>query len=175
MTDMNEELFPIVNERGETVGSAPRSVCHDGVSHLLHPVVHLHIVSRDGGRVLLQKRSMDKDVQPSKWDTSVGGHVDYGECVREALMRESREELGVDASSAEAVGRYVWTSPKEHELVNVNLLRVDEDDIKVNFDPVEIDEVRFWSLDELRFAVGRELLTPNFEKEFFERVLPLLE
>ena len=45
---------------------------------LLHPVVHLHVM-REGGFLYLQKRAMDKDIQPGKWDTAVGGHVDFGE------------------------------------------------------------------------------------------------
>ena len=71
------EIFPIVTPDGVVTGSATRAECHSG-SKLLHPVVHLHILSRDG-RVYLQKRSMSKDIQPGKWDTAVGGHVDYGE------------------------------------------------------------------------------------------------
>ena len=31
------------------------------------------------GQLFLQKRSLHKDIQPGKWDTSVGGHVDLGE------------------------------------------------------------------------------------------------
>ena len=38
-----EEWFPIVDEEGNTIGKAVRSVCHDGKSMLLHPVVHLHL------------------------------------------------------------------------------------------------------------------------------------
>ena len=36
-----------------------------------------------------------EDIQPGKWDTSVGGHVDLGESVEMALHREVKEELGI--------------------------------------------------------------------------------
>ncbi|HZL76133.1 MAG TPA: NTP pyrophosphohydrolase, partial [Bacteroidales bacterium] len=36
-----DEWFPVVDEEGNTTGKALRSVCHDGKSMLLHPVVHL--------------------------------------------------------------------------------------------------------------------------------------
>lgn len=83
---MRTEWFPLVNEEGETIGKATRKECHSG-RKLLHPVIHLHIFNKDGD-LYLQKRSMNKDIQPGKWDTPVGGHIDYGESVEEALRRE---------------------------------------------------------------------------------------
>lgn len=168
---MNDELFPVVDENGDVIGSATRGECHSG-SMKLHPVVHLHVIDRDG-RILLQRRSPDKDIQPGRWDTAVGGHVDYGESVRDALMRESREELGIDASAAVAVTHYVFQSQREREYVNTFFLRVDADDFKAYPDPVEISEIRFWTVDEIRGSLGSGELTPNFEMEF-SRLLPEL-
>ena len=79
---MDEEWFPLVDEAGNIVGRATRRECHDG-SKRLHPVVHLHIYNKDGD-LFLQKRSLAKDIQPGKWDTAVGGHVDLGESVEQA-------------------------------------------------------------------------------------------
>ena len=85
------ELFPIVNEKGDVIGSASRKECHSGTKKL-HPVVHLHVFDSEG-RLFLQKRSENKDIQPGKWDTSVGGHIDYGESVEEALRREEHSDI----------------------------------------------------------------------------------
>ena len=90
---MKEEWFPLVDEKGETIGKATRKECHSG-SKMLHPVVHLHIFNK-AGDLYLQKRSINKDIQPGKWDTAVGGHIDYEETVEDALHREVREELGI--------------------------------------------------------------------------------
>ena len=68
-----EEWLPIVDEKGEVTGQAPRSICHSG-SKLLHPVVHLHITN-DRHELFLQKRSMKKDLLPGMWDTAVVGHI----------------------------------------------------------------------------------------------------
>ena len=77
MQDNNKEIFPIVDKEGNVTGSATRGECHNG-SKLLHPVVHMHVFN-SRGEVYLQKRPEWKDIQPGKWDTSVGGHIDYGE------------------------------------------------------------------------------------------------
>ena len=88
-----EEYFPLVDETGAVIGKATRRECHSG-SFLLHPVVHLHVFDNKG-RLYLQKRALNKDIQPGKWDTSVGGHMDPGETVEQALFREAGEELGL--------------------------------------------------------------------------------
>jgi isopentenyldiphosphate isomerase len=158
----NEEWFPVVNDEGKVTGKAPRSVCHDGKSLLLHPVVHLHIFDRSG-KLYLQKRSMKKDTQPGKWDTSVGGHISIGESVNAALLRETREELGLNSFTPQFVGSYIWESPRERELVN-SFSTVTRQLLKINRD--EIDEGRFWSLQEIKNNLGKEIFTPNFEHEF---------
>ena len=82
--DNREELFPVVDAAGRVVGRATRGECHGG-SMLLHPVVHLHLFN-SCGELYLQKRPAWKDIQPGRWDTAVGGHIDYGETVEEAAM-----------------------------------------------------------------------------------------
>ena len=113
--DNNKEIFPVVDECGNVVGKATRGECHGG-SMLLHPVVHLHLFD-SSGRIYLQQRPLWKDIQPGKWDTAVGGHIDYGEMVEEALLRETREELGLTGLSVTFLLKYVFESERERELV----------------------------------------------------------
>lgn len=161
MKDNNEERFPLVDEEGRVIGVATRGECHNG-SRLLHPVVHLHVFN-SRGEVYLQKRPAWKDIQPDKWDTSVGGHIDYGESPEQALVREAREELGITAFTPERVGRYVFESRRERELVYVHRTTYDG---PVTPSEEELDGGRFWSIEEIRAAIGQNILTPNFESEF---------
>lgn len=160
MRDNNQELFPLVDEEGRVIGSAMRGECHDG-SKRLHPVVHLHVFD-SAGRLYLQQRPLWKDIQPGKWDTAVGGHVDFGEEIADALHREVREELGVEDFMPEFLLRYVFESDRERELVHV-YKTVYEGEIHPS---AELDGGRFWTLDEIHEVIGKGVLTPNFESEF---------
>ena len=141
-----EELFPLVNKHGEVTGSATRGECHSG-SMLLHPVVHLHLVTEQGC-IYLQKRSKNKTIQ-------------------EAIEREAREELGIDISvlSLNAVKPYIFQSDREQELINTFIAIVPQN-ININPDAEEIETGRFWQLSEVDKTIGKGILTPNFEQEY---------
>ena len=162
MKDNSEEMFPIVDENGNITGAATRGECHNG-SKLLHPVVHLHVFNSKG-ELFIQKRPLCKDIQPGKWDTSVGGHVDLGESVEMALKREAREELGIESFTPQPLKHYVFESDKEKELVF---------SYKTIYDGAiapsqELDGGRFWPIEDIRSSIGKKVFTPNFEREFAE-------
>lgn len=158
--DNNDELFPVVDEDGNIVGTATRGECHGG-SKLLHPVVHLHVF--DGkGNLFLQKRPEWKDIQPGKWDTSVGGHVDLGEDVSSALKREVSEELGIEEFVPEFIVSYVFESDRERELVFVHKTVYDGPILP----SAELNGGRFWSREEIVSNIGSGVFTPNFEQEY---------
>ena len=127
-SDNNEEMFPVVDEEGNIIAAATRGECHNG-SKLLHPVIHLHVFNSKG-ELYLQKRPDWKDIQPGKWDTSVGGHIDLGESVHKTIYDGE-------------------IHPSD-----------------------ELNGGRFWSLEEIKENLGKEVFTPNFEGEI-EKVIAL--
>lgn len=166
--DNSEEMFPVVDEQGNILGAATRGECHSG-SRLLHPVVHLHVFNSQGD-LYLQRRPLWKDIQPGRWNTAVGGHVDLGESVDMALRREAREELGLEGFVPEPLDTYVFESARERELVYT--FRTTWDGPVCPSD--ELDGGRFWTPDEIRQQLGKGVFTPNFESEL-RRVALLAE
>ena len=158
--DNNSEIFPIVDNEGKVIGSATRGECHNGSKHL-HPVVHLHLLDSNG-RLYLQQRPLWKDIQPGKWDTAVGGHIDYGEEVETALFREVREEVGIEDFEPRFLRRYLFESEREKELVYV-YSTVYDGEVRPSD---ELDGGKFWNIEEIDDAMGKSILTPNFELEF---------
>ncbi|PIP53895.1 MAG: NUDIX hydrolase [Bacteroidetes bacterium CG23_combo_of_CG06-09_8_20_14_all_32_9] len=158
---LSEEWVPLVDKQGKIIGQAPRSAVHKDKS-LLHPVVHLHVINKNG-KILLQKRPVNKFIQPGKWDTPVGGHVSVNETIEQALRREVQEEIGIVLTNANPFAQYIWTSDVESELVFSYITFYDK---PLFPNKNELDESKFWTLTEISQNLGRGIFTPNFEHEF---------
>ncbi len=89
---MSEEMFDVVDEHDQVTGQQPRSVVHR--LGLMHRAAHL-LVFNSQGEVFLQKRSLKKDRQPGVWDSSASGHLNAGESYDACVVREAREEIGL--------------------------------------------------------------------------------
>jgi isopentenyl-diphosphate delta-isomerase type 1 len=155
------ELFQLVDRNGTPIGVASREACH-GNPLLIHLVVHVHVFDAQG-RLFLQKRSMRKDTNPGRWDTSVGGHVNAGEEVSAALLREAREELAIDATGAKFLYAFLYEGSFESEYAQCFALTWRG---VIHPDADEIEEGRFFSLAEVESLMGTGALTPLFEREW---------
>jgi isopentenyldiphosphate isomerase len=156
-----DEILTLVSDADEVLGPVPRSSVH-GNPGLIHRSVHILVLNPEG-RLLLQKRSMSKDVQPGKWDTSVGGHVGFGQSYEEAARREAEEELGYQPGAL----TFLYPSRIRNAIESENIhtfLHVSTGPFRP--EPGQIDELRFWTKAEIRAALGSGTFTSNFEEEF---------
>lgn len=174
MSDQSEhiEMLPVVDGSGKVTGKITREEAHQG-SKKMHPVVHLQVIK--GGAIYLQKRKEDKDIQPGKWDSAVGGHIDYGEDIETALKREAFEELSIKNFEYRFIAKYLWDSEEERELVFSFFTR-DAQNITPNIN--EISDARFWKFEEVEANIGKGVFTPNFEAEYHflnATIIPILK
>lgn len=156
-----EEIFPLVDEQGAIIGQATRRECHSG-SMLLHPVIHLHIFNSKG-ELFLQKRSSTKEVQPNKWDSSVGGHIDLNETPFVAAQREAKEEIGLSLCDLHYVDKFIIETDIERELTYVFFT---ESDMQPKVDMDEVSDGKFWSIESIQENLGKGIFTINFELDF---------
>ncbi|MDX9981879.1 MAG: NUDIX domain-containing protein [Lentisphaeria bacterium] len=168
---MSDEWFDIVDGDDRVIGRALRSECH-GNPALVHRTAHV-VVFHPDGRLLLQKRSPRKDIQPGRWDTAVGGHLLPGEAYEAGARREMAEELGLPP---DLPLRFLFEQRIRNavESENVHVFTVTHPG-PFAFDRDEIDEVRFWTPCELREGVATDgLFTPNLCEEL-ARLMPTTE
>ena len=157
---MTKEIFDIVDENDQIISQAARDQVHGNPS-LIHRVIHI-LVFNSQNELYLQKRNMNKDVQPGKWDTSVGGHVDKGESYRDAAVREMEEELSIKGPDLKYLYKYRLRNDFESEYISSYHCLWDGA-IKTNVH--EIEEGRFWRLDEIAQKANSGIFTPNFLDE----------
>jgi isopentenyl-diphosphate Delta-isomerase len=146
---MADELLDIVNDNDEVTGQAMRSVVHQ--QGLQHRGVHVFLFNEQG-EMLVQQRSADRANSPSLWDCSVSEHVKTRESYLEAAMRGLKEEMGVEGIKISLRGKiqmeYGVNDNEISEIYEGNL-----NGKRVNFDPEEIAEVKFMSLDDIKIGI----------------------
>lgn len=148
-----EEKVDVLNEFGEFTGKlATKDECHK--KGYWHRAVYGFIVN-DKGEILLQLRSKNKKLWPMKWDVTVGGHVNAGEFGREALIRECKEELGINVSDDDI--KFLISSTSVTNLpgyINKHydecyLIKKDVDISQLKLQKEEVKEVRFFPPNKL--------------------------
>ena len=105
--------------------------------------------------MLIQKRSADRVNSPSLLDCSVSEHVQSGEGYLEAAVRGLKEEMGVEGIDLKNIGKIQMEyGSNDYEISRIFGGKVEPE--KVRFDPVEIAEIRFMSLDEIQTGITSE-------------------
>lgn len=142
-TDPQEELFDVVNEQDEVIGSALRREVHRDGS-LIHRSIAVLVFQNN--RLYLQLRSTTKDTYPGHWTCSCSGHVDRSETYEQAAKREIEEELGLRID-----GPLVFLRKDmiryPHETEYISFFRYDTT-AAIEPNLTEISEGRFVNLDE---------------------------
>ncbi|GAA3590075.1 NUDIX domain-containing protein [Flavivirga amylovorans] len=91
-----DEYIDIVTKEGKPIGrSELKSIIHQ--KGYYHNTAHIWFYTKKGD-ILLSQRSAKKTICPLMWDVSVAGHIDAGETIKQAALRETKEEIGISIS-----------------------------------------------------------------------------
>jgi isopentenyl-diphosphate Delta-isomerase len=142
-TDNMQELFIVVDKADKILGYKTRYECHHDKS-LIHRIAAVLIFNQDHD-VLLQKRSLTKDLGPGRWGTSCAGHVSKGESYETTARRELLEELGIDIP----IKPLIKIITHDLEETEMGMIFESNYDGPFKIDPRETAEVRFFTKAEL--------------------------
>lgn len=157
---MTDEIFDIVDENGTPTGeTVSRAQAHE--EGIRHRTAHIWVVRDNMGKpeVLLQKRALNKDSFPGRYDTSSAGHIQAGDEPLESAIRELSEELGIKANKDDL--EFVGTFPiqyekefhgkmfKDNEIAFVYVYQKDVDINKLSIQKEELDSVEWFNLEKV--------------------------
>ncbi len=174
-----EEYFDVLNEFGEFTGEiATREECHE--KGLWHRAIYGFVFNYEGD-VLLQKRSANKKLWPNLWDITAGGHVLAGEFGTQALIREIKEELGIDVLEDEV--KYLVGSTSVNikgNIINKHfnecyIVMKDIDISEIKLQEEEVSDIRWFTKEEILNRINNNFdeITDktgpwNFLKRYYE-------
>lgn len=149
------ELIDVVDKDNQIVDSLPRKVVHE--RGLPHRTV-MFFVMDNRGKILVTKRTENKDFFPGYWSIVLGGHVSSGETYEEALVSEMREELGAKGDYVE-IGGFVKDIEEETEHVRVYKVRVEPDELSLC--EKEIEKSVFWDKEKILDQIYKKDFLPE--------------
>lgn len=164
------EFWDIYNEKKERTGRTMKRndwCLKEGEYHL----TVLGVIERPDGKFLITRRVNTKAWAPGWWEVS-GGAAQAGESSYEAVLREVREETGIDVSSAK--GGYLFSYKRENPgegdnyFVDVYRFLVDVGEEDLHLQEEETDGYQFASREEIQRIAeeGKFLHYQSIQKAF---------
>ena len=148
------EIFDVLNENGEFTNQIEtREECPN--KGLWHRAVVVFIISTDNKKILLQQRSANKKLWPNLWDITAGGHVLTGEFGYQTVIRETKEEIGVDITKNDL--EFIGGTKSENISGNIinrhfNEFYIVHKDIDINdivLQEEEVQDIKWFSKEEI--------------------------
>lgn len=131
-----------------------------------HIGVAVVFIENSKGEFLMQKTSVEKGSEYS----STGGHVDAGETPLSSILREIKEELGieVEASELEYLGFLLYDKPIRF----MYYLKKDIDIKDIVVQEEEVEFVKYMSISEIKEIISKEEITKS-HGIIFNKILEL--
>lgn len=174
------ELLDIVNENNELTGDiVEREIVHE--MGLWHREVAVIIVNKEG-KMLLEKRAPTKKQSPNKW-ALCAGHIEAGDIPENAIVREMKEEIGVDVS----IDELEFIKPAIRDIkFNDNLYNrafqytyfwiTDKKESEFTVQQEELTEVKFFEIQEIKNKIKSKDKNIAFsDEEYIDEIISIVE
>jgi len=174
-----EEFIDILTSDGKPTGkSAPKYEIHSKGHY--HNTAHVWLYTKTG-HILLAQRAASKIICPLLWDVSVAGHIDAGEALTTAAVREVKEEIGLNIREGdlEKIGVFKCFQSYENGVIDnefhqtfISEFKADITDLSLQKD--EVESVKLVSLEEFRNLlehIGKDNHFVASNKNYYEFVL----
>jgi len=168
VSDPNEQLILVDSDDNE-IGYSSKSECHKDLG-LLHRAFSIFLFNSTG-ELLIQKRSIKKELWGQYWSNSCCSHPRKGEDLHEAAIRRVHQELSIECS-LNFLYKFQYQenysdSGSEHELCSVFYGLYDG---TINCNENEIEDWRMISSTQLNEEIGQSsiLYTPWLKLEWAE-------
>lgn len=118
------------------------------------------LIINDQGEVLLQKRGQTSKNEAGFW-SKPGGAVEYRERVEDAVIREIKEELGIDIELVKLMGftNHIIEAENQH-WISFNFLAKIVNGTPQNLEPGKIEEIGWFKLNELPEKLSKTTSEP---------------
>lgn len=168
-----EEIFDIYTRDGKYIGFQSKSVCHSENPGFYHKPVWIYIINSKN-EILVQKRASTKKRFPNLWGLSSGGHVNRGEEIIDAAIRETQEELGIKSEKENYKLCKEYIDDSSWEIAQVYIAHLDFDIKDVILRKEEVAEVKWISFEEFKKFVNSNEHVPMSD-EYKEVLLEIIE
>ena len=149
---------------------------------LWHTGAHVWVYNSKG-EVLLQKRSMEKENWPGRWDSSAAGHVSAGEKPLNAIVRELREELGIRTNAHDLRRAFIVKEKNDYsatyhnrEFDHIYILRLDIPLKKLKLQKEEVSGAKFLSIKEFKKELKGKVTGKKYvPHKYYPRIIAAIE
>jgi 16S rRNA (adenine1518-N6/adenine1519-N6)-dimethyltransferase len=173
--DKANELFLVVDENDSPLSPLPRKLVHG--HGVWHRVSHIWVLDGNGN-VLCQQRSLEKELNPGRWESFFGGHLRPQEDYKQGAVRELQEEIGLQTNSLVHLQTYkrfdAESDGYNNEFQGIFSTEWKGDTADLHFDDGEVEQVKWMSLSEVLSrlqASSQDWTNCGYEEELIKRLL----
>ena len=143
------ELVDVYNERYQNTGESKERGTTTETEY--RKACFVWIINSNN-KILVQQRSKNRKHYPGLWSATSGG-VSAGETSLQSIMRELKEELGIDVAEEELT--FIGTYKRVNDFVDTYMMEKDIDINDITIQPEEVQDVKWMSIDNFEKLINR--------------------